>query len=49
MIARSFGRNVKNVMLLDTLLQFRHKTDQFRIQKEIIRLVSPHTKSVCNS
>ena len=25
------------------------KTDQFKIQKEIIRLVLPHKKSVCNS
>ena len=36
-------------MLLDTLLQFRHKSDPFQIQKEIVRLVLSHTKSVCNS
>jgi hypothetical protein len=36
-------------MSLFTLLQFRHTTDQFQIQNEIIGLVLPHTKSVGNS
>jgi hypothetical protein len=39
----------KNNILLDTLLQFRHKTDQFQIQKEFMCLVLPRTKSECNS